>query len=922
MHRRVIGLGLLLASWQAAGTEPPWPARPYAPADYRLAYDAFIQAGALRDALAVALKAVKADPGNRRWRQRLAQVALWLNRPHLALEQYTELVLEGETRHYTTAVKLARELQAYDQLARLYRYRLRLHPDDTQAFRGLIDALVELGEPEQAVARLWRRFHHHPSEDWLRRLAELYRDMDRPVEEYRVLRLQLDRFGTRLWAVRQLAILSFLQGNLEESYRVLKTHLPRLTRPDTPLVALYLDLAWLHQDYTAFYQGARRYQALMPPDMLPRLIFASRRAGELDEAFRIALGLWRRHADLNTALLLLAIANEDASGKLLDRLVPLLQQAALPRLHRHPLYLLVLSRWHYRHGRLYQARQVLERALREQPQNLSLLTDYLWLAVDIGQARSLHPWVPTLLRRALTEPQLRDPLIALLSLLDRPLEALTYANLQLAAKQNDPLWLINYADLLDQAERPDAARWWRLRALRLIRERAPADAVAFLRVLLAFDGGDPLAARILSLARHPESSGNPKIQDLMLIWSIARGDEPSRHYLFQTYWRHRHPPGWAALTHALRENDGDRLLRLLDGETGVLPRRDLVRAARRLRRDAWGFSQAFLRLEQVPDDWRLARQYRELVTEQADTFGCQWQYDNLQDAHWQHLNCRLGKQLAARLRLNLLSDHILTIDTDPTTWIGTPPRAGTERLELRHRSQWGKTTLTVGVRHALGQYWIAGLRHRYPISERLTLEAQAIHGNINYESLPLFLAGSSLDLTGGIEFTWNPRQQLRIVGGYRWFHDAEGHLLGRGWGWDAAHRYLWHGRNPQVSLTTSILWRDYQESAKLPQRLRQHLPGDAVNPGRAVVPKPYWQADITLDVDTTFQTGIPSRLRPYLSTRATWHSITGLGGGISMGVATQILGPDRLTLGFEFTRGAQGLQNNFSGLRLGYQFYF
>lgn len=921
----IILLGLLGGG--ADAKVPLEPARPYQRSDYELAYDVFVKSGALQEALAVALKALRAEPNNQEWRRRAAQAALWQGATDIALKNYFYLALMGDPEASKQAMTLAKARKDYRKLLVLYKLQLQKRPDDHDLFWRYIETWSEVGRPEKAIPVIWQRYRRYRDGRLLRRLAEIYRNIDQPQRERAVLTTLLSHRPQRLWAVQKLVALELMQGNLDRAYAVLQSHVPQLAEVPPPLGQLHLELAWLQQDYQTFYELAQRHRQSVSADQIARLILLSSRQGKMADAFELALGLWRRSPDLQSALMLLSIAGDDDSGRLLDRAVAELAADIPGELRDHPLYFLSLARWHSQHGRWQQAQDIYRRALAQAPGHLETWLGYLWTYLDSGQAQALTPLLPTLQNWALHEPKLLEPTIALLTALDRPEQALIYARLALPQHRYDPAWLVNYSDLLEQAGNSQEAQLWRVYSWQLI-NKAPfatteRQQITLLRLLQILAGGDRSTAEMVRLMADSKTVAKPRHRDLVLAWSLSQSqDELARFWYFKAYWRQHQQPAWAALSQAMTRSDSQAIGQLLDHHASQLPRRDLVNAARQLHRDQWALTQAFVRWETAPADWQLASQFQDLALNQARQAKFFWRYENLQDAHWHQAHLEVSQQFTPRLRLTALFERLLTIDLDPNIWRGPPPHPARYLLATRYQSRFGSTRVSGGITQAQGQHPAFALEHRWPLWSNLNLGIKLATGDINRESLQLFLAGSAREVSANFNYAYRQRHDFFTQIGHRWFQAANGDQVGKGWLIDSSYRYLWRSKTPQVALRAGIQWRDYTASSKLPGRLARHVPVGGTRNGTFLVPPDYTQVNLALDFNTGFEEGFSPRIHPFLSVAGNWHSINGIGGSVRAGVSARVIGPDRLTLAFERIKGGQGVQNDTLNLGLTYQLFF
>jgi len=926
--RRLFHLIFLLAvAVPARAGELPQPTAPYREDDYLLAYDTFIQAGALKDALAVALKAVENAPADLEWHRRVALAARWQGKSRLALAHYYAAARLGDPQALGETEELARILHDPEKLVYVYRSKLRQYPHQPGLLLRLARAYGVAGEPEKAIDVLQDCGLRRKTPACLAELAHVYRYLDRPGEERKALALLLQRVPGDARGLLRLALIEYVHGRIGAAYGLISRHESDLQTWPEDLLQLYLELAWLQQDYANF-----RRLVLLHPQVsamqIARMVDLGLEERHIEEAFQMAMRLWQRQPDVHSAMLLLSVAGEDESGRLLDKVMAQLQLHPLPELSNYPLYYFSLIRWHRRHGRRQQVQTLLAEAMRRWPDNQELWLDYFWLVMSSGHYQRLRPWLPALRHKASRQPGLVEPLVALLTALDRPEEALLYARRVVAKHQTDPLWLLGYTDLLDQAERPQEAMLWRVYTRQLLAEgrafRNGDQRFALLRLLQRFGQGDRNAAEMLRLLTDTHTSDNERRRDLVLAWSFAENsNELERFWYLKAYWQRHSRPPWADLTQALQETDGDTIVHLLDGDLERLPRRDMVSAARLWHLEPWAASHAFERLDQVPRDWRLLNQFKESALLQAGAAGVGLRSDNLQGGgHWERLLLDLQGQVSPRLRMRALMDQVAAIDLDPQVWRRGEPKPASYLLQLDFRHRFGVTRFQGGVLEANGQHLALGLEHQWPFSSHLNLGFKVASGERNQESVQLFLAGSAREVSGRFAYSLNERHQWYGRVGQRWFVDAQEHDLGRGVFLDAGYRWLWRARAPQLAIRSEVMWHQFSDSGRLPQRLVRHVPAGNAADATFIIPQDYTQLTLALDFDTDVEFSWTPRFSPFVSVAATWHSVNRFGGSIRGGLATQLLGPDHLQLYAERVEGGQGVLTDSWGAGLQYRLFF
>jgi hypothetical protein len=230
---------------------------------------------------------------------------------------------------------------------------------------------------------------------------------------------------------------------------------------------------------------------------------------------------------------------------------------------------------------------------------------------------------------------LHDALAAAWQALSRPQRALDrYYTPRLREHRGDFLWMLGYADALEQ--NGDTDRAWRLREalLQQARRERPADAeptaaqldqarrAARLRLARSQNPGDPSHAvlrEILRLDRPADAPFSPAARELVLAWFIDQGQiEGVRGFLWHQYGKSLARPLWAETTAALGSADPREAGRLLEQWDERLPRYDRVNLARLAGTPAIAATAAFEAMDLQRDDETSHLQLTEIMLEQAD----------------------------------------------------------------------------------------------------------------------------------------------------------------------------------------------------------------------------------------------------------------------------------------------------------------
>jgi len=598
---------------------------------YTLSYDVFIANGNLRDALLVARAAVRQAPRNLAWRRRLAQVAEWSALPELALEQWHAIArATGEAEAWSQVKQRATQLRATDLRVEALRIELARRPDDAATLNALVRAYEDLGQPGDALALLRpvlaQRARTPARREQLDLLAAVAERAGDVAARRSALQALLRDFDAHPDDALRLAALEYAAGDEAAAFAALaiaRTHaLSDVVR---------------HRDYWQAVaelarvsgrrdEALRAYRLLLGAGVAGEDLLVNT-AGMLEdedprEAARLYDLAWQRFNRPELAAqalyLLLRTGDSEAVRAWLAQLTP----AQLASLEGSARFLVQRATVRLADGRVRAAVADARRAFALQPEDAGIEALLVWTLIAARDAPALRAQLSASSRAAVDEPQLWGPFAAGWLALQAPRQALRFLRLQ-AAAGGDTLWMLSYADALDQLGQRDLAwnlrsRVWRKRDAIAAAGRSPQERLDLQRRLLPLAavmvGGDAARARLQALlAADPKSGTGPTREAALAYWIARERSDIARAWLLGQYAQALERPAWAELSTALAENDGERIETLLDTVADWLPVYDRIEAADRVGRTAQAQTLAFDALASRPDSDEVHRRLTDRV---------------------------------------------------------------------------------------------------------------------------------------------------------------------------------------------------------------------------------------------------------------------------------------------------------------------
>ena len=913
----------------SAAPVPSAPVRSLRTQDWDLAWRAFVGAGEVEDAFALTQRAVKAHPRSRRWLDRLAESARWSNHPRTALTALCRLALDlHDTSRLQPALELAVELGEEDRAIDLLLELIRLGRATPTQTRMLSRLYEDIGEPERAIRELRREFARHPRPRLLWRQAVIYRAMGAPTRELATLRRYRRLFGSGPKVMLAIATIESVQGRLANALRALLAARSRARAADTAYWQTMSRLAWMLGRYRLAASAAQVLIDTGKADapLYEHAVYAEQH-GHPGRAFAIAELGWTRTREPALFLAMLGVASSQRSATpWLARAFALLEPGEAPVFADDPFYWTSLAELRAGERHDGAALTAYRSALRLRPGDDALLAGYLWLLIDSDDLAPIASNLDRLARRATQAPALRAPLAAAYQELGRPERALIWLQAQWSVRRNDPLWLIDYADVLARTGRPGAAWRLRRRAYDLLARRAVPSGRrserrlrALTRLAASLAPGDPARRLIDTLAREPDS---PAARLTVLASTLGQ-----RRYSLARWWCVRAflrdpPPDWAQLAQAVAANDGPALARLLERRGAHLSRRARAEAAAKLGWKSSAISLDYESLADDPHDAQRQRQFDDMALARADTFGAVATAIEWSGLLAESANLRASPWLSPRDQLDFRLDTTRQRVVDRAR-LGYAPAVGrSAQITWRHATALGHLRLDLGAGRDLASWSRVGLGWRKRWGDSLETSLSATAGGRALDTAALSVAGLEDRLEARASARLTPRAGVQLALEAGRLRAQGGGTLGALERLTLVGEYRPGLRLLDLTLEASLSGARYERDAHLPARLLPLVPAGQRADVAFFVPRSFVQACGGAHLDLRYETEFTARWRPYAGADLCANSVTGRGYDLTAGIATRVLGPDHLALSLNLASDVGTHSGRTAEVLLSYRHYF
>ncbi len=943
------------------------PGLPYDEKIYSLAYEVFLENGKQDDAWQIASAAVRQQPDNLVWRERLARVSDWTQRPAEALEQWLYLARKTQRDDAWQAVLRIAPGQFDDPaLVQALRYQLQRRPDDPRLVRELVATYERIGEPQPAIDYLQRHSRSPESIQLLAQLAERAGQPDVALAAWR--RLLSDPAQITPTRAMQAAVLALTHGQPDEGLRWLEAarRQPPTLQEASEYWRLMGQLAESRRNDELAIEAYRKLAEndgadISDYDALIRLLLQDQPL----EAARLSEKAWLlfdepRH--LVQALTLYSGRNRwgdiEALLKRLDP-DPAAKRHGLARVQRNAEFLRLVGLYHQNAGRVAQARRYFEAGLQISPDSPAMRQALLWLFIDGNDAVSLRTLLASREQEWSRDPELHDSLAAAYQALSLPQTALDrYLTPRVKSHEDDFLWLMNYADALDQNQQVD--RSWRLRRHLLAREwgnvRSGTQAaatritsqearqrwltedgldqtrrIARTRLVLTQRPGDAaldVLRELLRLDRDAQNGLSNAAAETAIGWLQDAGEYTAeRGFLWHQYARSRslrsNRPLWADITVALAEDDKAATGQLLETFDERLPRYDRVNAARAVDDLRLAQTAAFDAQHHQHDDQPLHLQLEESLLAFSDHAGTQLTRQDLGGMRESAAEAVLHIAMTPRLSLDLDFASIRRNATSETVVFEPPNERGLEAV-LRWRHPDGETLLRAGHRESFKTYTPLQIEHEQRIDNRLTLRMDLGMELQSQDSLALRIAGMKDRAGASLRYQATRQDQVLAMLWAERYRLQTGTEVGSGRHGSLSYTHSYRVEAPSLEFgafwsTHDFSQRDLSTLSPQDQEFRRYLPPSITEVGPDYfVPQSFSFYGLQVSTNMRYEQEYTRALRPFASLSRTWHSRLGPGYGLRMGVAGSLLGADHVRLSWGL--GKSGLQTE--GLTRDLQFSY
>lgn len=546
---------------------------------YDLAYRVFLANKNLLDAYRVAEVAVQKNPESLLWRNRFAQIAEWSGKPEVAILHWVWLMNHGGSHDALMAVlRLAPGLQDSDALLQAWKLLVERQHVDAEQAQILADAFERSGRTSEGVVFFEQQYLKTHQNFWLEReayLAERSGDDGAAFRSYQRLLGEGTFSPTILF---RLVAYQLRQGMTKEALALLNQYQSSIAPDNQKYWKLLADLAWHLQsdaDASAAYLNLETNQQLALED-ISRYIYLQ---GEGDKSHVAALAElgYSKFDDVSMLLYALELYSSLHDFKSQQRLF---DSAIVNRkidLQFSGRFYLLRAQFMSERGNRIAAKQDLERAVQIAPNDKTSLNALFWFSIDTRDKARIRNIIKTFKTRHIQgDPLFLSAFASAYQVLEQPQLALKYLTVQYKNNPTqDYLWLLNYADVLEQTEHNQLALRIRRHAAQKIKTQKLAlgqpltrDMQAAVQMVIYASPADTTQRLMRSLLRQDRVAqkfgADDAVTQAILAWSLSKEQQSNAKAWLWTRYAKRLFADMAGKVEATQDEHGIPLTLLSD----------------------------------------------------------------------------------------------------------------------------------------------------------------------------------------------------------------------------------------------------------------------------------------------------------------------------------------------------------------------
>jgi len=879
----------------------------------------YLAKGDLERAYTLVERGIDLYPDDLELKKQAGDIALWKSSPETAFKYYLEYYSK------TKSPKIRDKLLALAIGLKKYFVAKELLEDEIK--RGnyekateLAEIYAHLGEPEKAITLLRELYRRKKTADLLKKIIQIelsLNDIEGAIKDLE----QLMKVGDLdVDEALEFAYLLYVNKQYDKALEILKTVKSKATAENVDYWTTLSDLAWdLNEKETAIESSMFLYKIGRARDIdIERLIYNYAEKKDYKNLERFAKLLWKKNKSPNYLHYYLTALYEQGRYKDVLKTIASLDEDMLNTIKNKGHFWGLYANSLVKLGKVEDAVKVYEMALKYNPDSKDILSSYLWLLIDTKQTAKLDKYLRKYKHLAYRDKNFTFLYGVAYTVLQNSLQAKPYLKRLIDEDPNNIDYLLLYADAVDLAGETEIAEKYRFKIWKQLNAKLKENPELikdrkflkdYLRLAIMFAPATEIQ-KIMKVAEKRLTKRD--LNSVKITWYLARREYDKAKELIK---KRIGVEPWMELSVALSEYDKDEMQRLLSKKAKALPIRDRVEAARATGNVGKAKALAFDGLEKNRKDWRLYKQYKELVED----------FNSKVKTEIKRTDRSIPiTELKTEARFNTHKNLLVSVGNqerfNPSSGGGLknlPTESRKTYLKVTEKDDQKKITVEVGQRTGVKNTTYGKIQVDKYLGNEVSGSVKVSKNEETDESLYLLYGGKKDSFKVG--FTYSPTPFNYLTGSVERnkYFSLDGKDIGSGTIFDLqlTHKF----RLGYPDFTVSLYGRKGIFSENEDKGIINKI---SVYANPQVLPVSYHEGGVVFSFGEYKRKTFNKSWKPYMSTSLSINDVYGLGYGLSGGLTGSPFLNGDLSVGFQLNKGFKGTGNTITSFYLEYFFFF
>jgi hypothetical protein len=520
------------------------------------------------------------------------------------------------------------------------------------------------------------------------------------------------------------------------------------------------------------------------------------------------------------------------------------------------------------------------------------------------------------------KPELWGALAVAYQVLGQPSRAVAYYSRQLKLGGQDFLWMVNYAEALEQARQTDRAARVRKYAWSQLRLKLSGtqvnlpysqDMLAAARLSMLNNPGDSSLALVRSVLRQdrllvknvvPDQMTN----DLILGWAISTEQSANaKTWLWQRFGKMLDNPLWAETAIAVAENDIETLENLLathaDGMSMPV-RHELANVANQ---KSYAQSIAFEGLGDDPENNEFHQRLSEDVLAAASFVNFELRDEQIGTLRSTVQSVRIevpvtsNTRMAAEFRKTLQTNEVMS------SFASVPQSETIAGIVLKNHNALGDTEIALRRRDEFAKTIESNVTHAMNISPRIHLQLGLEANSETTVSNSLRVFGMHDQVNTTLLYNFSKREYVLVQPLWVRYFTQGGEFLGSGnhYSWEVGHQI--RAETPDLKIRLTGMHTGFRSASN----------------ASILLPENVNIFGVCMGSGESYRNAYTKGFRLFGNYCASNNDLSGQGYNAELGLLGSIVGHDQLSLVLRRESGGANISNGLSSeLKLNYRYYY